>query len=240
VAVQNSACAGLEISVSADGEVLVAGASVCLGYYRDPARTQQALTNEGRWRTGDAGHLDAQGRLTIQDRVAHLGILADGTSFAPRMIEDALRHSAFIQEALVLGHDQHFVAAMIAIDPVAVGAWAQGRNLGLASHAEFAASTEVRQLIRDEIRARNAGLPQAARVRRFLLLDRAPAAAGLEASLSHALRRRQALAANAALVQSLFQDRHGGIAPTEVPDDVIVLIEEVDQSGTAMWAPAHA
>jgi long-chain acyl-CoA synthetase len=240
VAVQQSPCAGLEISVAADGEVLLGGASVCLGYYRDPARTQQALTEDGRWRTGDAGDLDAEGRLTIRDRIAHLGVLADGTSFAPRLIEDALRHSAFIQEALVLGHDRHFVAAMIAIDPVTVGAWAQDRNLGFASHAELAASAEVRQLIREEIRLRNAGLPQAARVRRFLLLERAPPAASMEASLSRALRRQSALAANAALVQSLFQGRPGGIAPTEVPDDIIVLIEEVDQPGTAMWEPAHA
>src|SRR5205807_396193 len=87
VTVQNSTCAGMDISVT-DGEVVVAGASVCLGYYREPERTRQALSPDGKWRTGDAGRLDAQGSLTILDRIAHLGVLADGTSFAPRVIED--------------------------------------------------------------------------------------------------------------------------------------------------------
>ncbi len=239
VTVQNSACVGLDITVAADGEVLVGGASVCLGYYRDPERTQQALTEHGRWRTGDAGRLDAHGKLTILDRIAHRGVLADGTSFVPRTIENDLRRSAFIQEATVVGHDQPFVAAMIAIDPIAVAAWAQSRNLAFTSHADLAAASEVRQLIREEIRARNAGLPQAARVRRFLLLERPPAAT-IEASLSHELRRHITLASNAALVQSLFQSRPGGAAPTDVPDDIIVAIEEVDEAGAAVWEPAHA
>jgi long-chain acyl-CoA synthetase len=240
VAVQHSACAGLEISISTDGEVLLDGASVCLGYYRDPARTQQARTKEGRWRTGDAGHLDAEGRLTIRDRIAHLGVLADGTSFAPRMIEEALRHSAFVQDAVVLGHDQNCVAAMITIDSAAVGSWAQSRNLAFASHSELAAAAEVRQLIRDEIRVRNAGLPQAMRVRRFLLLERPPAATSMESSLRYELRRHIALTSNATLVQSLFQDRPGGVAPTDVPDDIIALIEGAKGAGTAVWEPAHA
>ena len=240
VTIRNSACDGLAIAIAADGEVLVGGASVCLGYYRDAERTQLAFTADGRWRTGDAGHLDAQGRLTILDRIAHLGVLADGTSFAPRMIEDDLRQSAFIHDAIVLGHDQDFIAAMIAIDPIAVGAWAQGRDIAFASHSELAAASEVRQLLREEIRARNAGLPQAARVRRFLLLERIPVVAGMEANLSHELRRHNVLTSNATLAQSLFERPMGDAAPTDVPDELIVVIEEVDETGPAVWEPAHA
>jgi long-chain acyl-CoA synthetase len=239
VTVQQTACAGLEISVATDGEILVGGASVCLGYYRDPERTQLAFTEDGRWRTGDAGSLDAHGRLAIHDRVAHIGVLADGTSFAPRLIEHELRQSAYIHDSTVLGHGQDFIAAMITIDPIAVGAWAQGRNIAFASHGELAAASEVRQLIREEIRARNAALPQASRVRRFLLLERAPVA-GMEASLSYELRRHSVLTGNAALVQSLFERPIGDAAPTDVPDELIVLIEEVDETGTAVWEPAHA
>jgi long-chain acyl-CoA synthetase len=240
ITLHHSACAGLEISVAVDGEILVSGASVCLGYYRDPERTQQALTGDGRWRTGDAGRLDAEGRLTLSDRVAHLGTLADGTSFAPRTIENDLRRSVFIRDAMVLGHHQSFVAAMIAIDPIAVGAWAQSRKLTFASHADLAAAVEVRQLIRDEIRERNAAMPQAARVRRFLLLEQAPAVASLEASLSHELRRHIVLTTNAALVQSLFQSRPDADTPTDVPDEPIAIIEEVDEASPAIWEPAHA
>ena len=140
---------------------------------------------------------------------------------------------------MVLAHEQKFVAAMITIDPVAVGAWVQGRKLAVTSQADLAASPEVRRLIREEVRARNAGLPQAARVRRFLVLERAQAVT-VEASLSHELRRHVMLAGNAALVQSLFQNLSGGAAPTEVPDDITVAIEEVDEAGSTVWQPAHA
>ena len=97
----------------------------------------------------------------------------------------------------------------------------------------------MRQLIRDDVRARNAGLPQAARVRRFVLLERAPAVT-MEASLSHELRRQVMLAANLALIQSLFQKHPDAAAPTDVPDDIIVAIEEVDEADSAVWEPAHA
>ena len=157
----------------------------------------------------------------------------------PRTIEDHLRRSAFIHDAMVLAHDQKFVAAMITIDPVTVAAWALGRKLPFASHADLAAASEVRQLIREEVRARNAGLPQAARVRRFLLLERTPAVT-MEASLSHELRRQATLAGNAALVQSLFQSQPGSAAPTEVPDEIVVAIEDVDEFTAAAWVPAHA
>jgi len=183
VTVQKTACAGLDVSVATDGEVLVGGTPVCMGYYRDAERTQRAFTADGRWRTGDVGSLDEHGRLTIHDRVAHVGALADGTSFAPRLIEHNLRQSTFIHDATVLGHGRDFIAAMITIDPIAVGAWAHSRNIAFASHGELAAASEVRQLIRGEIRERNADLPQAARVRRFVLLERAPTP-GIEASLS--------------------------------------------------------
>jgi long-chain acyl-CoA synthetase len=239
VMVQNSACSGMDISVATDDEILIRGASVCLGYYRDPELTQKALTQDGKWRTGDAGRLDAQGRLTVLDRLAHLGTLADGTSFAPRMIEHDLRRSPFIHDATVLGHGQTFVAAMIAIDPIAVRAWAQARKLPVASDADLAAIPAVRELIREEIRTRNAGLPQAIRVRRFLVLERIPAGGGVEASLSRELQRHAALAASATLVQSLFHS-HGGAEPTDVPDDNVVAVEEVDEAGARVWEPAHA
>jgi long-chain acyl-CoA synthetase len=129
---------------------------------------------------------------------------------------------------------------MITIDSAAVGSWAQSRNLAFASHSELAATAEVRQLIRDEIRVRNAGLPQAIRVRRFLLLERPPAATSMESSLRYELRRHIALTSNATLVQSLFQDRPGGIAPTDVPDDIMALIEDAKKAGAAVWEPAHA
>jgi long-chain acyl-CoA synthetase len=239
VTVEQSACAGLDVTVAADGEVLVGGASVCLGYYRDPERSRQSRTGDGKWRTGDAGQLDARSKLTILDRLVHLGVLSDGTAFAPRLIEDALRHSAFIREALVLGDDRNFVAAMITIDPIAVRTWAQSHNITFTSNADLVSTSEVRQLIRAEIRACNGGLPQAARVRRFLLLEHTPPA-GIEANLSRELRRHVTLSGHATLVQSLFQSSSGGAAPTDVPDEFTVAVEEVDEASAAVWEPAHA
>ena len=240
--VQHTTCAGLDVSIAADGEVLVRGASVCLGYYRDPDRTQQARTDDGRWRTGDAAHLDSLGRLAILDRIAHIGRLDDGTPFVPRLVESQLQRSLFIDDAMAF-RDQSAVAAMIAINRMRVGEWAERQKLAYTSLMDLIALPEVRALIREEILRLSAELAPGTRVRRFLLLDRPLGSDDIAAMLSRELRRGIAERVHAELIAALLRD---GIAATDVPDESDarrrfpgVFIEEIGET-TASWAPAHA
>ena len=240
--VQDSACAGFDISVAANGEVLVRGTSVCLGYYRDLDRTRQALADDGRWRTGDAGHVDGDGRLTILDRAAHVGRLDDGTVFVPRLVENQLLRSPFIDDAMAF-HDRKSVVALVAINRSRAAAWAEQRKLSHTSLADLVALPEVRGLLREEILRLGAQLTPGTRVRRFVLLDRPLGNDDSATMLSRDLRRGIAERVHADLIAALLRD---GIAATDVPDEGDagrrlpgVVIEEIGET-MAAWAPAHA
>jgi long-chain acyl-CoA synthetase len=101
-----------------------------------------------------------------------VGKLADGTSFAPQFLENKLKFSPYINEVIVFGNARAFVAAMIAINFETVGKWAERRGIPYTSFQDLSAHPAVRALIRDEVQKCNASLPAAARICRFLLLNK--------------------------------------------------------------------
>ena len=107
---------GTEVRIGERGEVQVRGPGVFMGYYKQDDATRDALTPDGWLKTGDAGLIDPRGQLAIIDRAKDVGKLADGTPFAPQFIENKLKFSPFIREAVAFGDQQPFVAAMVAID----------------------------------------------------------------------------------------------------------------------------
>jgi len=234
---------GTEIRIADDGEVQVRGDTVCLGYDRDSSATRAHTIDDGWWRTGDAGALDATGRLTIHDRLADISRLADGTRFVPAVIEAHLRRSRFIDDALALAGSGKFVAAMIAPHRAALGEWAERHNLPGTSVAALVALPQTRALIREELRACNAGLPAPLHVRRFLLLDHPLDAEDVEARLYRERFRRLAIQRHAALVDALFRDPAHS---TEVPDEdptagpAPATVEDVEGPVALPLEPAHA
>ena len=98
------------------GEVQVKGPGVFLGYYKQEDATRDAVTPDGWLKTGDAGLVDPRGHLAIIDRAKDVGKLADGTPFAPQFVENKLKFSPLIREAVAFGDQRAFVAAMISID----------------------------------------------------------------------------------------------------------------------------
>ncbi len=116
---------GMEVRIDDTGEVLVRSEGVFKGYYKQPEETVEAVTDGGWLRTGDAGFIDRRGHLVIVDRAKDVGKLADGTALAPQFLENKLKFSPYIGEAVVFGGDSRpFVAAIIAIDVTTVGNWA--------------------------------------------------------------------------------------------------------------------
>jgi len=115
--------------------------------------------------------------------------MQDGTAFAPQFIENKLKFSPFIREAVAFGNAQAFVTAMIAIDMTTAGNWAERRSLPYTSFADLAQKPEVRGLIREEIVKVNATLPDAIKVRRFLLLSKDLDADDAEITRTRKVRR---------------------------------------------------
>jgi long-chain acyl-CoA synthetase len=200
-------CPGIEVKVADKGEVLIRGAGIFKGYYKAQEATREVLDGEGWFHTGDAGFLDSRGHLVIIDRAKDVGALSDGTPFAPQFIENKLKFSPFIREAVAFGHEQPFVSAMIAIDLNTVGNWAERRGLPYTSYTDLSQKPEVRELIRDEIRKSNATLPEATRVRRFLLLPKDLDADDAEMTRTRKVRRRYIAEKYAPVTEALYGGR---------------------------------
>ncbi len=197
---------GVELRIDDTGEVLIRSGGVFQGYYKQPEATSAAVTADGWLRTGDAGFLDRRGHLVIVDRAKDVGKLADGTALAPQFLENKLKYSPYIGEAVVFGDARPFVAAIIAVDAGTVGNWAERNNLAYTSFQDLSARREVRELIRDEIRKCNAALPESIRLRRFLVLNKEFDADDDEITRTRKIRRRFVAEKYGALVEAFYRD----------------------------------
>jgi long-chain acyl-CoA synthetase len=195
---------GTEIRIAENGEVLVRSGAVFQSYYKQSEATRDAIDAEGWFRTGDCGFIDARGHLVVVDRAKDVGNLADGTPFAPQFVENKLKFSPYIAEAVAFGDRRPFVAAMIAIDLGTVGNWAERHNLAYTSFQDLSGKPEVRRLIGDEIARCNTSLPAAARIRRFLLLNKELDADDNEITRTRKVRRRYIAEKYAAVVEAFY------------------------------------
>ena len=182
-------CPGIEVRIADDGEVQVKSAGVFSGYFRQEDKTAEAMSEDGWFRTGDAGLLNEQGHLVIIDRAKDVGKLGDGTPFAPQFVELKLKFSPFINEAVSFGDGHPFITAMIAIDFETVGKWAEGQGLPYTNYTDLSQKPEVVELITEEIRKINMGLPEVSRIKRFLLLTKDLDADDNEITRTRKLRR---------------------------------------------------
>ncbi|HEX2886538.1 AMP-binding protein [Vineibacter terrae] len=195
---------GIEVRVDDRGEVLVNGANVFKGYFKQDEATRETFTADGWLKTGDAGFVDPRGHLVIIDRAKDVGKLSDGTPFAPQFVENKLKFSPFIREAVAFGDGKPFVAAMIAIDMGTVGNWAERRNLAYTSFMDLSRKPEVAALIGEEIAKCNATLPPAAQVRRYLLLNKELDADDAEMTRTRKVRRRFVAEKYAAVIDAFY------------------------------------
>ena len=197
-------CPGMEVRIEDTGEVLIRSGGLFKGYYKQPEATEEALVEGGWLRTGDAGYVDPRGHLVIVDRAHDVGKLLDGTALAPQFLENKLKFSPYIGEAVVFGDQRPFVSAIIAIDAATVGNWGERHNLAYTSFQDLSARAEVRELIADEIRKCNAGLPEPIRVRRFLVLNKEFDADDDEITRTRKIRRRFVAEKYKAIVEAFY------------------------------------
>ena len=210
------AFAGTEVRIAENGEVQVRSGAIFQGYYKQDEATRGALTEDGWLHTGDAGFIDPRGHLVIIDRARDVGKMADGTAYAPQFLENKLKFSPFIGEAVAFGDSRPFVAAIVAIDAATVGNWAERRNLAYTSFQDLCAKPEVANLVREEIRKCNAMLPKAVQIRRFLVLNKEFDADDDEITRTRKIRRSFVAEKYAAAVDALY----GGVSEVELAAEI--------------------
>jgi long-chain acyl-CoA synthetase len=195
-----------EVRIAANGEILVKGPSVFIGYYRNPEATAETL-RDGWLHSGDAGYFDEDGHLVVIDRAKDVMTLSDGTIFSPQFIENKLKFSPYVKEAVVFGGNWPFVTAIINIDFANVGKWAENAQISYTTYTDLAQKPEVYALIRRDVERTNADLPPAARIQRFLLLHKELDADDGELTRTRKVRRRLIAERYREIVEALYGDQ---------------------------------
>ncbi len=194
-----------EVRIADNGEILSRSPAVFVGYYKNPEATAETL-KDGWLHSGDAGYFDEDGHLIVIDRAKDVMTLHDGTKFSPQFIENKLKFSPYIREAVVFGGDWPFVTAMINIDYENVGKWAEKHQIPYTTYTDLSQKPEVYGLIREHVARANADLPPAARIRRFLLLHKELHADDAELTRTRKVRRRFIAERYADLISALYSE----------------------------------
>ncbi|MCS0671905.1 AMP-binding protein [Cytobacillus firmus] len=196
---------GTEVKISDEGEILIKSSSVCKGYYKNEKSTIETI-QEGWLHTGDAGRLDKEGHLYIIDRIKDVIRLDTGEMFSPQFIENKLKFSSFIQEAVAIGKDRPYVVAMINIDMKNVGRWAEKNQISYTTYTDLSSKPEVLELIEKQVQEINQTLPDKARVKKFVLLYKELDADDEELTRTKKVRRQFVAKKYQALIDGLYTE----------------------------------
>jgi len=206
------AAPGMQIRIAENGEVLVKGVSLLKEYYKRPDATADAIDADGYFMTGDAGVFGSDGHLKIIDRAKDVGRMNDGTLFAPKYLENKLKFSSHIKEAVAFGDQRGYCAAFINIDIGAVGDWAERRNMPYTGYTDLASQDAVYDLIKDCVEKVNRDLADDpslcnSQIRRFLILHKELDADDGELTRTRKVRRGALAEKYAELIAALYSEQ---------------------------------
>jgi long-chain acyl-CoA synthetase len=211
----------VEIRISDDGEVQFKSPGMFVGYYADDEKTKETVTEDGFVKTGDAGIFDSRGDLKIIDRAKDVGKLLNGSLFAPKYIENKLKFFPNIREAVALGDGRKFCTALLNIDLVAVGNWAERNNISYASYQELASLPQVYQMMTEHVDQVNRDLAAEemiadSQITRFLVLHKELDADDGELTRTLKVRRSFIAERYAPLIEALYDGSTEKFVETEV------------------------
>ena len=162
---------GVELKIAEDGEILVKSPGVFKGYYKDPDTTREALA-DGWLHSGDVGEIDEDGFLRITDRKKDIIVTAGGKNITPQYIENKLKASIYINDAVIIGDRRKFLSALIMIDEDNVVKYAQDHKIQFSTYRDLTRDGDIRTLIQKEVDVVNTGLARVENVRKFAILPK--------------------------------------------------------------------
>jgi long-chain acyl-CoA synthetase len=196
----------VEVKTTDTGELLTKGDMVFKGYYKNPEATAQTII-DGWFYSGDAALIDEDGHVVIIDRLADVMKLSDGSRFSPQLIENKLKFSPFITDAVVIGQEKPYIAAMISVDSGNVGKWAENNQIAYTTFTDLSQKKEVYDLIAGEVAKANKTLPKVAKVKKIVLLYKELDADDEELTRTRKVRRNFVLQRYKELVDGLYGDQ---------------------------------
>ncbi|MDX1502102.1 MAG: long-chain fatty acid--CoA ligase [Thermoanaerobaculia bacterium] len=203
---------GVELAIAEDGEILARGPNIMKGYYNLPEETAEAIDNEGWFHTGDIGEIDEEGFLKITDRKKELIVNAYGKNIAPAPIENHLKTSRFIEQAVVIGDQRKFLSALLVPDLENLASWATRQGFPLDSRQAAADDDRVRALIGGEVAKVNAGLARYEQIHAWRLLPAEFTIEGGELTPTQKVKRRVVTKKYADEIERLYREAEGRAA----------------------------
>lgn len=198
----------VEIKIADDGEILLKCDHVFAGYWKDPDATAKTIV-DGWLQTGDVGELDEQGRLKITDRKKEIIITAGGKNIAPSEIENRLKCSPYVNEAVVIGDRRPFLVALIQIEYENVAKWAQEKGLAYTTFKSLAQLPEVNELITSEVEEANKEFAQVEKVKKFRLLEKELDHDDDELTATLKLRRKTVYKKFGDIIDEMYKSKRG-------------------------------
>ncbi len=190
---------GAELRIAPDGEIQYRAGNVFQGYWNKPDKTAETITEDGWLRTGDVGYLDNQGYLTITGRLKDIIITAGGKNITPAEIENRLKFSPYISDAVVIGDKRKYLTCLIMIDQENVEKFAQDRRIPFNNFASLCAAPEVQELVGEIVEDVNKDFAQVEKIKKFRLIDILLTAEDDELTPTMKLKR------------SFVEEKHGGL-----------------------------
>lgn len=194
---------GGECRITDEGEIVSRSPAVCKGYYKKEDASAETI-KDGWLHSGDAGRLTDSGHLQVIDRLSDVMAKASGERFSPQYIENRLKFSPYIKEAVALGNGQAEVTALLNIDPLTVGQWAERQQIAYSTYMELSAKPEVAELLSRAVQEANERLEPHERIQRFVLLYKLLDADDDELTRTGKVRRKLINEKYAPIVEALY------------------------------------
>jgi long-chain acyl-CoA synthetase len=196
----------MQVRIAADGEIEAKGPGVMLGYYNKPDATREVFTEDGWFRTGDIGEIDDEGYLKITDRKKELFKTSGGKYIAPSPIEQMIRGSRFVSQAVLVGNERKFAAALVVPNFDMLESYAKHKGLDLKTPSEFCSNPKIIDLIERQVAKNTEGLAQFETVKKIALLERELSVEGGELTPTLKMKRRVIDEKYKSIIDRLYAD----------------------------------
>src|SRR6266550_1946689 len=203
---------GVEVRLGEDGEILVRGGNVMVGYYREPAKTADIIDADGWVHSGDIGTLGPDGHFRIVDRKKELIITSAGKNISPANLEALAKSSPIIGQAVAVGDSRNFISVLLVLDPQAAPAWAKARGVAAASMPELAEHPAVIEEVRRALTAANSHLSRVEQFKRFTILPTEWSPESEELTPTMKLKRRVIYSKYGPQIEAMYAMPPGGHA----------------------------
>ncbi len=195
-----------EIRLSDEGEILVRGPNVFMGYLNQPEKTAETIDADGWLHTGDVGSVDEDGFYRISDRLKDIIITAGGKNITPSELENQIKFSPYVTDAVVIGDARPYLTCLIMIDQENVEKYAQDHDVPFSNYASLTRSDEVQKLIGGEIERVNREFARVEQIKKFRLLEKKLGAEDEELTPTMKLKRKLVSQKYAELIESMYNE----------------------------------